>query len=102
MYAQPLYLPLVTIKGVVHNVIYAATINNSVYAFDADSASVSAPLWQVSLGPAATLVSHNALPRCGNLSTPVIDQSTGTMYVVALTLQNSLWVILLWATTLLH
>jgi len=88
MYAQPLYLPNVTISGTAHNVVYAATINNSVYAFDADSASLSAPLWQVNLGPAAPQATHNALPRCGVLSTPLIDTSSGTMYVVALTEQG--------------
>jgi hypothetical protein len=89
IYAQPLYLPQVTIKGTAHNVVYVATINNSVYAFDADSASLSAPLWQVNLGPPAPQTSRNALPRCGILSTPVIDTSSGTMYVVALTEQTS-------------
>ena len=89
LYAQPLYLPQVTIQSALHNVVYVATINNSVYAFDADTPSLSAPLWQVNLGPAATQASHNALPVCGILSTPVIDTGSGTMYVVALTEQNS-------------
>src|SRR5262245_61104220 len=43
-YAQPLYASAVTIAGGVHNVIYAATLNNTVYAFDADTQS--APLWK--------------------------------------------------------
>jgi len=89
IYAQPLYIPQVTIGGAVHNVVYVVTINNSVYAFDADSPSLSAPLWQVNLGPAATLVSQNNLPVCGILSAPVIDTSTNIMYVVALTEVNS-------------
>ncbi|MGO4880795.1 MAG: hypothetical protein ACLP59_08240 [Bryobacteraceae bacterium] len=88
LYAQPLYIPQVTIGGTVHNVVYAATLNNSVYAFDADTPSLSAPLWQVNLGPPATQVVHAAMPHCGILSTPVIDTSTGTMYVVALTEQD--------------
>lgn len=89
VYAQPLYLPHVTIGGTGHNVVYAATINNSVYAFDADTPSLSAPLWQVNLGPAAAVPPHNNLPHCGILSTPVIDTTTGTMYVVALTEADS-------------
>jgi len=87
MYAQPLYLPQVTIAGGKHNVVYAATLNNSVYAFDADTAGLPAPLWQVNLGPVAPQKSAD-LPRCGILSTPVIDPSSATMYVVALTKQS--------------
>src|SRR5260370_40203388 len=79
IYAQPLYLPQVTINGTSHNVVYVATINNIVYAFDADTPSLAAPLWQVNLGPSAPQASHNALPRCGVLSTPVVDISSRTM-----------------------
>ena len=86
IYAQPLYLPQVTVSGTKHNVVFVATLNNSVYAFDADNATLTAPLWQVNLGPAATMTT---LPQCGILSTPVIDISSGTMYVVALTEQSS-------------
>jgi hypothetical protein len=88
IYAQPLYLPQVTIGGAAHNVVYVATINNSVYAFDADTASLSNALWQVNLGPAAPQATRNGLPSCGILSTPVIDIASATMYVVALTEQS--------------
>jgi hypothetical protein len=87
MYAQPLYVPQVQIAGVAHNVLYAATINNSVYAFDADSAGP--PLWQGNLGPASVQNNSHDLPSCGILATPVIDLSSDTMYVIAQTEQSS-------------
>lgn len=37
VYAQPLYVPGLTINGQNHNVLIVATENDSVYAFDADS-----------------------------------------------------------------
>ena len=41
VYAQPLYVPGVTIKGGVHNVVIIATENDTVYAYDADSSGAS-------------------------------------------------------------
>src|SRR6202035_5018880 len=51
--AQPLYVPALHINGATHNVVFVATFNDSVYAFDADDPAASTPLWTRSLGPAA-------------------------------------------------
>ena len=102
VYAQPLYVPNVSItnKGV-HNVVFVATQNDSVYAFDADSnqGSNSAPLWHTSfLNPAAGKTAPTAadaaypsgdcltfVGHVGIVGTPVIDSASGTLYVVART-----------------
>ena len=93
-YAQPLYLSNVPISGQTHNVVYVATCHDSVYAFDADHGG--APLWHVSFvspatGSNITPVPNNVLrsgdiqPEVGIVSTPVIDERTGTLYVVTKT-----------------
>jgi hypothetical protein len=94
IYTQPLYVPGVNVPGKgVHNVVYVATQHNTVYAFDADDPAASAPLWQVSLGTSVPLPNADFGPpgfanievEVGIVGTPVIDSSSGTLYVVALT-----------------
>src|SRR5450432_2693793 len=46
IYTQPLYVPNLTVQGKTRNVVYVATQHNSVYAFDADDSTATAPLWQ--------------------------------------------------------
>jgi hypothetical protein len=85
MYAQPLYIPHLAIGGAKHNVVFAATENDSVYAFDADGTQTT-PLWSVSLGvPSPRNDVEGVNPVLGITSTPVIDITTNTMYVVAQT-----------------
>src|SRR5215510_10517590 len=71
VYAQPLYVPSVSIPGKgVHNVVYVATEHDSVYAFDADSdaGQGALPLWHASfLRPGVTTVSSDAI-GCGDLA----------------------------------
>jgi hypothetical protein len=84
-YGEPLLISGVTINGATHNVLYVATENDSVYAFDADTYGSGAPLWQVSLLQTgeSPLTNGPIQPVDGVTSTPVIDPSTNTMYVVS-------------------
>lgn len=82
IYAQPLYVPQLAINGTSRNVVFVATENDTVYAFDADQQS--SPLWQVSLGvPLPRNDTEGVSPSLGVTSTPVIDITTGTLYVLA-------------------
>jgi hypothetical protein len=88
-------LPNVTVGSAAHNVVYVATENDSVYAFDADQTSVQAPLWHTNfLANGATVPTNTQLncndmvPSDGLSGTPVIDASTGTLYVVAMTVEG--------------
>jgi hypothetical protein len=99
LYAQPLVMTNVNIPGKgVHNIVIAATVNDSVYAFDADDQTVLSPYWQVSfLGPNVVAPSTDDIlaSPCGNfrnisgnfgiIGTPVIDPVAGTLFVVART-----------------
>jgi outer membrane protein assembly factor BamB len=94
IYAQPLYVPHLAIPGRGSpNVLFVATENDSVYAFDADGAA-GTPLWHASfLKPDAgitTVAGQDAMcpfiqPGIGITPTPVIDPQSGTLYVLART-----------------
>jgi hypothetical protein len=87
--AQPLYVSQLSVSGTEHNVVFAATEHDSVYAFDADTGSA---LWRVSLLAAGETLSDSrgcgqVVPEIGITSTPVIDRSAGAhgiLYVVAM------------------
>jgi hypothetical protein len=96
--AQPLYISNVAIPGKgLRNVVYVATRENIVYAFDVDDLDPdpSRNLWwtPVMADPSKSNLGVGDSPfpdMCpetigpiGITSTPVIDRSTGTMYVVA-------------------
>lgn len=100
VYAQPLYLPGVSISGGTHNVLYVADAHDSVYAFDADSGT---QYWHVSLGtpvPSSVINTQNILVEVGIIATPVIDTANNTIYVTAKTYENSVQIFRLHALNL--
>jgi hypothetical protein len=99
IYAQPLVMTNVDIPGHgIHNIVYVATVNDSVYAFDADDPTTGTPYWQVSFTNATAVAPRNTdmTGACGGLyrdfsgnmgivGTPVIDPVAGTLFVVVRT-----------------
>jgi Immunoglobulin domain/PQQ enzyme repeat len=87
--AQPLYLSQLSIGGAPHNVVFAATEHDMVYAFDADT---GATLWSVALTGAGETTSDDrncgqVSPEIGVTATPVIDRKAGpngAIFVVAM------------------
>ena len=110
IYAQPLVVTGVTVTdpnthaSVVRNVVYIATVNNTLYAFDADDGTI-APYWVLNFTPPGKVVpnagdihpslcgyqyddyranfGYNQSASFGIVGTPVIDKSTNTIYLVS-------------------
>ncbi len=105
IYAQPLYLPQINIPNYgTRDVIYVATQNNSVYAFDANATETQpVTFWHANLGtPISVQDAGGPWPQVGVLSTPVIDVTTNTIYLVAhvpSTTSSPFWLHALDATT---
>ncbi len=97
IYAQPLIKTNVNIPNAgSRDVVYVATVNNSLYAFDATSAAESKPFWHVTskvFGDPVPKTAVTDLPpdveyknfetKVGIVATPVIDDQSNTIYVVA-------------------
>ncbi len=94
--AQPLVLANVALPGLgLHNLVFAATEHDDVYAFDADVNGP--PIWHVSfIDPSAGVTTIQCTtdlqassspgfygPELGVSGTPAIDPATGTIYVEA-------------------
>jgi hypothetical protein len=97
IYTQPLYVPNLRLPGKgLHNVVYVATENDTVYAFDANGLSPF-PLWKAALAkPSAGVnpvncvtaqTSCSVYPIDGITGTPVIDLTNAAIYLVSHTLE---------------
>lgn len=99
VYAQPLFVGGQQIGGRgARNVLYVATMNDRVYAFDADKPSP--PLWMrdftdelagITPVPIVDITRNNNLNIVGNVGiegTPVIDLTSNSLYLVARTKED--------------
>ncbi len=99
VWASPLYVAALSIGGVTHNVVYVATSNNTVFAFDADRGGTA--LWSRNFNNGGRPTDHtevgtggfcnpyvDMVGHIGIVGTPVIDSSTNTMYFVARTVEG--------------
>ena len=84
VYALPLIVPNLNIAGERRNVLFVATMGNTVYAFDADDPARVEPYWSKNLGTPAPGDSWIGPVYHGILSTPFIDVPTGTLYTVTM------------------
>jgi hypothetical protein len=95
VYGQPLYVPNLAIPGQgTHNVLYAVTEGDSIFAFDADGLSPTV-LWSLNFTNPANGVNViscvlsglqcSVYPNTGITGTPVIDPATNLMYVLVRT-----------------
>lgn len=104
IYAQPLVVSNVFIGGGIHNIVIVATVNNTLYAFDADNAANTIPFWQENLtyDPAnyRPIKNTDMTNACGGnykdfsgnmgiVGTPAIDKITNTLYVVSRSVTSS-------------
>jgi len=105
IYAQPLVMTNVNILGRgMRNIVIVCTVNDSIYAFDADNPSVTTPYWTDSFINPPTIVppsnaDMSAIGACGHayqdfsgymgiVGTPVIDPAAGILFVVVRTKEN--------------
>lgn len=82
IYGQPLFVPK-AVNGSTHNIVYVATENNSVYAFDADGGG---QLWKRSFSlaiPCSNIHGCGVAPVIGITASPVIDTNLGNIYVAS-------------------
>ena len=98
LYAAPLYVPGLSVGGQTRNVVFLATEHDTVYAFDADSPAC-VQLWKTNFlsnnvttvppGDTGAGTPDDLTPEIGITSTPVIDPSSKTIYVMAKTKETT-------------
>ncbi|MEO8415956.1 MAG: PA14 domain-containing protein, partial [Ginsengibacter sp.] len=106
VYAQPLVVNNIIAGNHTGGVLYTATVNNTVYAFNADDVTDTAFLWKVSLNPSGQRAPNTSdlqdlqrgaacggnyrdfSGRFGIVGTPVIDTATNTLYVATKTIDS--------------
>jgi len=95
IYAQPLFVQGVTIGAGTYDLVIVATLNDSVFAFDANAVS---QLWQVSLGsPYVNYPGRGGADdalyaqNVGCASTPVVDRANGVLFVVCASAPSGTW-----------
>src|ERR1043166_4203259 len=102
VYAQPLVVGLVHVKGGDHNVVYVATVNNTLHAFDGDDGTLywvrnySAPGMRPPRNTDMTGACNGTYTdfsgNIGIVGTPVIDAARQTLYFVARSTDGSAFV----------
>jgi len=93
VYTQPLVYGNLTIGGSPHNVVFVTTVNNTVYAFDADNGNLYWKANYTVAGMNPPNITQMNSPWCnpyygfgfhiGITGTPVIDSAAKTIYFVA-------------------
>ncbi len=107
VYAQPLIALNITIGNFSGSVLFVGTVNNTIYAFNAEDVTMPAPLWQTNLNPAGQRAPdifdlqdpvigkpcggnyRDFSGKLGLVGTPVIDTATKTLYVATKTIDAS-------------
>lgn len=93
VYAQPLFVPDVSSADGTHDLVIVATQHDQVYGFDAKSYQM---VWHTDfLGTGLSTISSADVscddinPEIGITSTPVVDTSTATLYVLVRTKETT-------------
>lgn len=102
IYSQPLVVANVNISNKYRNALYLATVNNTVYAYDADNGQLywKRNFTQAGMRPVKNTDMTGACDgnyqdfsgNIGIVGTPVIDSLSNTMYFVARSVSNSNYV----------